>query len=71
MAHANRTPITRGIHAGSGDGCLGRTCLEWGADGELSAADACLVRSRLLAADPSLEPWLNVAERRQEAETHC
>jgi len=27
--------------------CLGRTCLKWGVDGELSALDLCLVLKRL------------------------
>ncbi|MFM7268751.1 MAG: hypothetical protein ACKOZT_09215 [Cyanobium sp.] len=67
MAHANPARTSHGIAAGPGDGCLGRTCLAWGADGELSAADACLVRARLVAADPSLEPWLTEAAEPQPA----
>lgn len=33
------------------DTCLGRTCMKWGADGELSALDLELVLERLSRAD--------------------
>ena len=39
--------------AGSCD-CLGRTCLKWGADGDLSALDLHLVLQRLALVDPEL-----------------
>lgn len=31
--------------------CLGRTCLQWGADGELTALDLSLVLARLAQVD--------------------
>ncbi|MEB3276303.1 MAG: hypothetical protein VKM92_04975 [Cyanobacteriota bacterium] len=31
--------------------CLGRTCLKWGADGELTALDLALVMERLAQVD--------------------
>ena len=40
--------------------CLGRTCLKWGADGELTALDRELVLERLAQVDRG------VAELRQE-----
>lgn len=38
----------------SADSCLGRTCLEWMADGELAALDRLLVLERLALEDPEL-----------------
>jgi hypothetical protein len=32
-------------------GCLGRTCLQWGADGDLTALDLELVMERLALVD--------------------
>jgi hypothetical protein len=43
MANSN----TR-IHAST---CLGRTCMKWGADGELTALDLHLVMERLAQVD--------------------
>ena len=44
-------------------GCLGRTCLKWGADGELTSVDLHLVLERLARVDPQVtavhEPSLN------------
>lgn len=40
---------------GLGD-CLGRTCLKWRADGELTALDFNLVMQRLAAVDPEVLP---------------
>lgn len=34
--------------------CLGRTCLKWGADGELTALDLSLVLERLSQVDGEL-----------------
>ncbi|MFM7456052.1 MAG: hypothetical protein ACKO2W_05635 [Vulcanococcus sp.] len=34
--------------------CLGRTCLKWGVDGELSALDLSLVLERLAQVDSEL-----------------
>lgn len=34
--------------------CLGRTCLQWGADGELTAVDFRLVMERLAQVDPEV-----------------
>lgn len=41
------------VHRTSGrsDTCLGRTCMKWGADGELSALDLQLVLERLSRVD--------------------
>lgn len=36
-------------------GCLGRTCLKWGADGELTSVDRLLVLERLARVDPQLK----------------
>jgi hypothetical protein len=35
-------------------GCLGRTCLKWGADGELAPVDLLLVLERLAQVDPEV-----------------
>ncbi|WP_411869024.1 hypothetical protein [Vulcanococcus limneticus] len=35
----------------SASSCLGRTCLKWGADGELTALDLDLVMDRLAQVD--------------------
>ncbi|MFZ9951286.1 MAG: hypothetical protein ACO3FA_03255 [Vulcanococcus sp.] len=42
---------TRPNHPSS---CLGRTCLKWGADGELTALDLNLVLERLAQVDQQL-----------------
>jgi hypothetical protein len=34
--------------------CMGRTCLKWGSDGELTALDLCLVLERLAQVDPEM-----------------
>lgn len=34
--------------------CLGRTCLKWGADGELAALDLSLVMERLAQVDQAV-----------------
>lgn len=57
MAHA----IPRGGVTSSpvpSEACLGRTCLQWRADGELAEPDVALVLARLRAADPLLEAQL-------------
>jgi hypothetical protein len=41
------------IHNASGS-CLGRTCLKWSADGELTALDLSLVLERLAQVDREL-----------------
>ncbi len=38
----------------SSSSCLGRTCLKWGADGELTAVDLHLVMERLAQVDQQL-----------------
>jgi len=42
-----------GTAIGSGT-CLGRTCLKWCADGELTALDLSLVMQRLALVDPEV-----------------
>lgn len=46
MSDCIQTPIPRD--------CLGRTCLKWSSDGELTALDLCLVLERLAQVDPEL-----------------
>ncbi|MFM8604579.1 MAG: hypothetical protein ACKOBY_03430 [Cyanobium sp.] len=38
--------------------CLGRTCLKWGADGEITALDFSLVMQRLALVDPEVSALL-------------
>lgn len=45
--------------------CLGRTCLKWGADGELTDLDLRLVLQRLAQVDPELTA---LQERSPEAQ---
>ena len=50
--------------------CLGRTCLKWSADGELTALDLCLVLQRLAQVDQEVtalrtdsfdyQPWASI-----------
>lgn len=46
MSDCIQTPITRD--------CLGRTCLKWSSDGELTALDLGLVLEALAQVDPEL-----------------
>jgi hypothetical protein len=43
-----------GAPVDAGTTCLGRTCLKWSADGELSALDLGLVLERLAQVDAEL-----------------
>jgi hypothetical protein len=49
--HRPSTAGTSGSFAARHDTCLGRTCLQWGADGELCAPDLQLVLERLSRVD--------------------
>ena len=42
------------IASPSASDCLGRTCLKWGADGELTAFDLSLVLERLALVNPEV-----------------
>ena len=53
MAPATSKPGPSHAHTAA-EACLGRTCLQWRADGELAETDASLIRSRLRAVDPAL-----------------
>lgn len=46
--------MTDSIHVAGVCDCLGRTCLKWGADGELTALDFNLVMQRLALVDPEV-----------------
>jgi len=37
-----------------GSTCLGRTCMKWSSDGELTAVDLCLVLERLAQVDQEM-----------------
>ena len=37
-----------------GSTCLGRTCMKWSSDGELTALDLCLVLERLAQVDQEM-----------------
>lgn len=43
--------MTDSTHTPSTSNCLGRTCLKWGADGELTKLDLNLVMARLAQVD--------------------
>lgn len=45
--------------------CLGRTCLKWRADGELTALDLSLVMKRLALVDPEVMALQTVLSERQ------
>jgi len=51
--HLPRDNAARGLDSTSRT-CLGRTCLKWSADGELSALDLGLVLERLAQVDAEL-----------------
>jgi hypothetical protein len=51
--HPAATEVT-GAAAHAESTCLGRTCMKWSADGELTALDGQLVLERLMAVDPAL-----------------
>lgn len=46
--------MTDSTHTNGHSNCLGRTCLKWGADGELTALDLGLVMERLAQVDPDV-----------------
>lgn len=43
--------MTDSTHPEGPSNCLGRTCLKWGTDGELTALDLSLVMERLAQVD--------------------
>jgi hypothetical protein len=48
--------MTDSIQSPAASDCLGRTCLKWGADGELTAQDLSLVLQRLAQVDQEMNP---------------
>jgi hypothetical protein len=46
--------MTDSIQTPIANDCLGRTCLKWGSDGELTALDLCLVLERLAQVDQEM-----------------
>jgi hypothetical protein len=46
--------MTDSTHPRGPSSCLGRTCLKWGADGELTALDLSLVMDRLAQVDQAV-----------------
>ena len=57
--------MTDSIHASGVCNCLGRTCLKWGADGELSALDLSLVMQRLALVDPEVSALKEITPEAQ------
>ena len=51
MSDSNKTPS---VPAAVATDCLGRTCLKWQTDGELTALDLSLVLARLAQVDQEL-----------------
>lgn len=51
--------------------CLGRTCLKWGADGELSANDLALVMERLAQEDRSVAALYQSNWDQQPTPSYC
>lgn len=49
-----RSAMMDSTHTNVPSNCLGRTCLKWGADGELTALDLGLVMERLAQVDPDV-----------------
>jgi hypothetical protein len=59
MAQTTRRGLSHApAAADSVEPCLGRTCLQWRANGELAEPDASLILARLQAADPVLAELL-------------
>jgi hypothetical protein len=48
--------MTDSTNSAAASDCLGRTCLKWGADGELTAQDFSLVLQRLAQVDQEVNP---------------
>ncbi|MFM2172252.1 MAG: hypothetical protein RLZZ54_179 [Cyanobacteriota bacterium] len=51
MTHSTKTTTIPAVDASA---CLGRTCLKWRADGELTELDLSLVLARLALVDQQL-----------------
>jgi hypothetical protein len=51
MQDSIQKPIASAMSSAMSLDCLGRTCLEWGSDGELTALDLSLVLERLAQVD--------------------
>jgi hypothetical protein len=58
MAHTTPRGPSHAPVADPAEPCLGRTCLQWRANGELAEPDASLIRARLQAADPVMAELL-------------
>jgi hypothetical protein len=57
--------MTDSIHASGVYDCLGRTCLKWSADGELTALDLSLVMKRLALVDPEVSALKEITPEAQ------
>ncbi len=57
--------MTDSIHASGVCDCLGRTCLKWSTDGELSALDFSLVMQRLALVDPEVSALKEITPEAQ------
>jgi hypothetical protein len=49
--HPRRSAMKDSLYVATAGSCLGRTCLKWGADGELTARDLNFVMERLAQVD--------------------
>jgi hypothetical protein len=66
MAHTTHRGLSHTPVTDAAEPCLGRTCLQWRANGELAEPDASLIRARLQAADPALADLLAGGDGREE-----
>ena len=63
--------MTDSIHVSGACNCLGRTCLKWGADGELTALDLSLVMQRLAQVDPEVMAFQQITPDPEPCPSAC
>jgi hypothetical protein len=61
MTDSTKTSTT--LMAPVADNCLGRTCLKWGEDGELTALDLSLVLERLAQVDQEMSSTAQMTQQ--------
>jgi hypothetical protein len=52
---ARSSPMATSTYRNEAETCLGRTCMKWGADGDLNPLDLELVMQRLAQVDHEVE----------------